>query len=61
VAVPALDLTVDIAEGEELRTEISAKFHPDGVKAELAAAGFTASRRWTDSYGRFMVTLAQAS
>ncbi|GAA1033917.1 L-histidine N(alpha)-methyltransferase [Virgisporangium ochraceum] len=61
VTVPALDLTVDFAEGEELRTEISAKFHPDGVKAELAAAGFTATRRWTDSYGRFLVTLAQAS
>jgi L-histidine N-alpha-methyltransferase len=61
VAVPALDLTVDIAEGEELRTEISTKFHPDGVRAELVAAGFTATRRWTDSYGRFMVTLAQAS
>jgi L-histidine N-alpha-methyltransferase len=60
VTVPALDLTVDFAEGEELRTEISAKFHPDGVKAELAAAGFTATRRWSDSYGRFLVTLAQA-
>jgi L-histidine Nalpha-methyltransferase len=61
VTVPALGLTVDFAEGEEMRTEISAKFHPDGVKAELAAAGFTATRRWTDSYGRFLVTLAQAS
>ncbi len=61
VTVPALDLTVDFADGEELRTEISAKFHPDGIRAELAAAGFTATRRWTDSYGRFMVTLAQAS
>jgi L-histidine N-alpha-methyltransferase len=61
VTVPALDLTVDFAEGEEMRTEISAKFHPDGVKAELAAAGFTAARRWSDSYGRFLVTLAQAS
>ena len=60
VTVPALDLTVDFADGEELRTEISAKFHPDGVKAELAAAGFTATHRWSDSYGRFMVTLAQA-
>ncbi|GAA0909082.1 L-histidine N(alpha)-methyltransferase [Virgisporangium aurantiacum] len=60
VTVRALDLTVDFADGEELRTEISAKFHPDGVKAELAAAGFTTTHRWTDSYGRFLVTLAQA-
>jgi L-histidine N-alpha-methyltransferase len=61
VEVPALGLTVDFAEGEEMRTEISAKFHPDGVKAELAAAGFTVARRWSDSYGRFLVTLAQAA
>jgi L-histidine Nalpha-methyltransferase len=60
VTVPALDLTVDFAEGEELRTEISAKFHPGGVTAELAAAGFSTTRRWTDTYGRFLVTLAQA-
>ena len=26
----ALDLTVDFAAGEELRTEVSAKFRPDG-------------------------------
>ena len=60
VTVRALDLAVDFADGEEMRTEISAKFHPDGVKAELAAAGFTATHRWSDSYGRFLVTLAQA-
>ena len=29
-AGPALDLTVDFAAGEELRTEVSAKFRPDG-------------------------------
>lgn len=61
VNVPGLGLAVDFADGEEMRTEISAKFHPDGVKAELAAAGFAATRRWTDSYGRFLVTLAQAT
>jgi L-histidine N-alpha-methyltransferase len=60
VRVPALGLTVEFAAGEELRTEISAKFHPDGVRDELAAAGFTLARRWTDEYGRFLVTLARA-
>lgn len=60
VTVRALDLAVDFADGEEMRTEISAKFHPDGVNAELSAAGFTATHRWSDSYGRFLVTLAQA-
>jgi L-histidine N-alpha-methyltransferase len=61
VRIPALDLTVDFAAGEDLRTEISAKFHPDGVRAELAAAGFAVARRWTDEYGRFLVTLARAA
>jgi len=61
VEVPVLGLTVDFTEGEEMRTEISAKFHPDGVKAELVAAGFTVARRWSDSYGRFLVTLARAA
>jgi L-histidine Nalpha-methyltransferase len=61
VRVPALGLAVEFAAGEELRTEISAKFHPDGVRDELATAGFTLARRWTDEYGRFLVTLARAT
>jgi L-histidine N-alpha-methyltransferase len=60
VRIAEVSLTVAFAAGEEMRTEISAKFHPDGVRDELAAAGFATSRRWTDEYGRFMVTLAQA-
>ena len=38
-ASPGLDLDVEFAAGEEMRTEISAKFRRDGVEAELAAAG----------------------
>ncbi|WP_316746308.1 L-histidine N(alpha)-methyltransferase, partial [Streptomyces sp. MK7] len=38
VKIPALDLAVHFAAGEELRTEVSAKFRREGVKAELAAA-----------------------
>ena len=34
--VPALGLTLDFADGEELRTEISAKFRRERVRAELA-------------------------
>ncbi|SCL24438.1 L-histidine Nalpha-methyltransferase [Micromonospora pallida] len=58
--VRVLDLTVDFAEGEDLRTEVSAKFRPDGVAAELAAAGFTAEEFWTDPDGLFGLTLARA-
>ena len=40
--------TVDFAAGEEMRTEISAKFRREGVEAELAAAGLDLERWWTD-------------
>ena len=35
VSPPAIGLTVPFAEGEEMRTEVSAKFRPDGVAAGL--------------------------
>jgi L-histidine N-alpha-methyltransferase len=60
VNVAALDLGVRFAAGEEMRTEISAKFRPDRVAAELADAGFAAQAGWTDPAGRFLLTLAEA-
>ncbi|MFD8814501.1 L-histidine N(alpha)-methyltransferase, partial [Streptomyces sp. NPDC059627] len=60
VKVPALDLAVDFAAGEELRTEVSAKFRRDGVTAELAAAGLELTNWWTDSQGRFALSLSFA-
>ncbi|TDC37567.1 L-histidine N(alpha)-methyltransferase [Micromonospora sp. KC213] len=59
--VRVLDLDVAFAEGEELRTEISAKFRPERITAELAAAGFTTERSWTDPDGLFGVTLGRAT
>jgi L-histidine N-alpha-methyltransferase len=59
VRVAALPLEVEFEHGEEMRTEISAKFREDGVRAELAAAGFDVQSRWTDVQGRFAVFLAQ--
>ncbi|MGK5519465.1 L-histidine N(alpha)-methyltransferase [Micromonospora sp. URMC 107] len=58
--VRVLDLTVTFAEGEELRTEVSAKFRPEGIAAELGAARFAAHDFWTDPDGLFGVTLARA-
>ncbi|WP_433384771.1 L-histidine N(alpha)-methyltransferase [Micromonospora sp. KLBMP9576] len=58
--VRVLDLTVTFAEGEELRTEVSAKFRPEGIAAELGAAGFAANDFWTDPDGLFGVTLVRA-
>ncbi|MEU8116717.1 L-histidine N(alpha)-methyltransferase [Micromonospora sp. NPDC048947] len=60
MSVRVLGLTVDFAAGEELRTEVSAKFHREGVAAELATAGFAATEFWTDPDALFGVTLARA-
>ena len=60
VTIPALDLTVTFASGEEIRTEISAKFRREGVDKELAEAGFTLDQWWTDPEGRFALSLARA-
>ncbi|MGQ0847473.1 MAG: L-histidine N(alpha)-methyltransferase [Sporichthyaceae bacterium] len=58
VQIRALDLVVEIADGEEIHTEISAKFRPEGVRGELAAAGLNLRRLWTDSQGRFGLSLS---
>jgi L-histidine N-alpha-methyltransferase len=60
VVVPDIGVSVDFARGEQMRTEISAKFRRDGVEAELAAAGFHLNGWWTDQQGRFALTLARA-
>lgn len=60
VKVPELDLEVHFAAGEELRTEVSAKFRAEGLAGELTAAGFELSSWWTDPEGLFGVALAKA-
>ncbi|MCS0605790.1 L-histidine N(alpha)-methyltransferase [Streptomyces sp. LP11] len=58
VKVPALNLAVDFAAGEEMRTEVSAKFRREGVTAELAAAGLDLTHWWTDAEDRFALSLS---
>ncbi|MEU3344714.1 L-histidine N(alpha)-methyltransferase [Streptomyces sp. NPDC006700] len=58
VKVHALDLAVHFAAGEELRTEVSAKFRETRVSAELAAAGLELERWWTDGEERFALSLS---
>jgi len=58
VHIRALDLEVDFARGEEVRTEISAKFRRAGVEAELAAAGLQVVRWMTDPAGDFALSLS---
>ncbi|MFC8966342.1 L-histidine N(alpha)-methyltransferase [Streptomyces sp. NPDC057094] len=60
VKISALGLAVDFAEGEEVRTEISAKFRAEGVRAELAEANFDLTHWWTDTEGRFALSLSSA-
>jgi L-histidine N-alpha-methyltransferase len=58
VHLPAIGLTVSFAAGEEMRTEVSAKFRRAGVRAELAAAGFAMRSWWTDSAAQFGLSLS---
>jgi len=58
VHLPAIGLGVRFAAGEEMRTEISAKFRRAGVESELAAAGFAMRSWWTDSAGQFGLSLS---
>jgi L-histidine N-alpha-methyltransferase len=60
VRLPALGLTVSFDAGEDLRTEVSAKFRRDGLAEELADAGFAVRRWWTDADRRFSLSLAEA-
>ncbi|MFC5670227.1 L-histidine N(alpha)-methyltransferase [Streptomyces incanus] len=58
VKIPALNLAVDFGAGEELRTEVSAKFRKERVREELDAAGLELARWWTDEEGRFALSLS---
>lgn len=61
VKIPELDLAVSFAAGEEMRTEVSAKFRQEGVRRELAAAELELTTWWTDTEGRFALSLSTAS
>jgi L-histidine N-alpha-methyltransferase len=58
VHLAALDLEVPFTAGEDLRTEVSAKFRRAGVEAELAAAGLRTTHWWTDPAGDFGLSLS---
>ncbi|WP_028655868.1 L-histidine N(alpha)-methyltransferase [Nocardioides sp. J54] len=58
VRLPGAGLELDLAMGEELRVEISTKFRPERLAAELEAAGLGVAQAWTDDAGDFALTLA---
>ncbi len=59
VRVPGAGLELELAAGQEIRVEISAKFRPEGIARELRDAGFEVVRTWTDDAGDFALTLAR--
>jgi L-histidine N-alpha-methyltransferase len=60
VSLPEISLDIVLEAGEEIRTEISAKFRREGIESELSVAGFTLDSWWTDPAGLFALSLARA-
>jgi dimethylhistidine N-methyltransferase len=59
VRLDAIDLEVDFAAGEELLTEISAKFTPQRLTDDLGAAGLELATIYTDPDHLFALALAR--
>jgi L-histidine N-alpha-methyltransferase len=57
VRVGALDLVVPFSAGEQMRTEISAKFRRSKVESEAAAVGMRVASWWTDDAGDYALSL----
>ena len=59
VHIGALGLDIDFAPREELRTEISAKFTPERLRDDLAAAGLELAELLTDADRMFALSLSR--
>ena len=57
--IAAIDLDVSFQRGEEIRTEISAKFTRPGLERHYAAAGLELAEWLTDPDERFALSLAR--
>jgi L-histidine N-alpha-methyltransferase len=58
VDVPGAGIEVAFEAGEEIRTEISAKFTPARVDGELGESGLRLEEFWTDDAGLFGLSLS---
>jgi len=58
VRIEALDLTLELAAGAELLTEISTKFTPAALASDLRTAGLTLDELLTDDEGMFGLAVA---
>jgi L-histidine N-alpha-methyltransferase len=57
IRIADLDLEISFAAGEEMLTEISTKFTPDALEAELEACGFVIDAMWASEGDEFLMTL----
>ena len=58
VLIGGLGLRIEFAAGEELRTEISAKFTRKRIEADYRAAGLVLDRWYTDEHEHYALSLA---
>ncbi|WP_414753663.1 L-histidine N(alpha)-methyltransferase [Anabaena sp. CCY 9910] len=59
VQLKSLNLTVNLAQGETILTEISRKFNLDSIQQQLAAKGLIPVQTWTDANQWFGLLLCQ--
>lgn len=59
VTLADLDLTIQLAAGESIRSEISRKFELSGLQAQLQQQGLELLQVWTDPHQWFAVMLFQ--
>jgi L-histidine N-alpha-methyltransferase len=59
VTIEALGLQVPFAAGEDLRTEISSKFTPERLRADLAAGGLELERLLTDDDRLYAIAICR--
>ena len=60
VRIEGLDLDLELAEGEDILTEISAKFTVEGFSAELDDCGFDVDGTWVAPAGEFALVRARS-
>ena len=61
IHVNDLELDVDFSSGEEMLTEISTKFSPEALRAELSECGFVVESAWASDGDEFLLSLARPS
>jgi len=61
VRIPALDMRLDLPDGEDIWTESSYKFTRESIEAVLKSAGLALERWYTDAADRFGLVLARGA